>query len=162
MESAENLFTDIMINPATGYEDLDTFRVMSLDTTPEVLPFLPPSRTVPRTLHPRSAMRLEQPVLLGKPQVPASEGPLLRGETVLILLKTGAALVVSSSQSVGAQKQAIIAGRFLDILVGSQVISIESKSSVIDRPGAWFAWVRPARSEEVHSAVYHVIADFSH
>lgn len=44
---------------------------------------------------------------------------------------------------------------------GSKIVWIESQAPIFDRPGAWLAWVRRARPEDIRGSNHAAMADFS-
>lgn len=138
LENADRVLFDVLEQPSTGKRLFDTFQVGTKGTAMQIMPL---SRSVPQPAPSGSVIRLENPRLMEGIETLATGRTTQTGTRVGIEAKAGQFLFSSEPVS-GYRMEGIAENNSLHFVVGNRRYDVVCTGSVMDRPGAWYLWVK--------------------
>jgi hypothetical protein len=139
LDNADRVFFDVLEQPSTGKRIFDTFQVGTKGTPMQIMPL---SRSVPQPAPAGTVIRLENPRLSQGADMLGTGRSAETGIRVGIqAVKTGQFLF-SSEPAPGYRMEGIAEGNSLRFVVGNKQYDIACSGPILNRPGAWYLWVK--------------------
>ena len=139
IQSADRVLLDVLREPSTGKRVFDTFQVGMPESPMQIMPM---PKSIPDIPAPGTRIRLANSKLISGNETlgwseTTQQGPRLG-------LKTGTAgqFLIATAPAPGYRMEAIAEENSIRFLAGAKEYRIECTASILERPGAWYLWVK--------------------
>lgn len=139
LENAGRVLLDVLEQPSTGKRVFDTFQVGTKGTPMQIMPL---SRSVPQPAPAGTAIRLENPRLIEGAETLATGRSAESGIRVGIHASKAGQFLFSSEPAPGYRMEGIAESNSLRFVVGNNRYDIVCTAPIVNRPGAWYLWVK--------------------
>ncbi len=143
VHNADRVLLDVLQEVGTGKKVFDTFEVVVDDTPHAELPL--PTHNVPDMIPAKTTLRLSHPRLAYDAYEPlpmAQQESVSSSQQVSIEAPMLGRFTLSSEPGPGYRLEAIAEDNEVRFDSGNDLFSISCDAPVVDRPGAWYLWVK--------------------
>lgn len=139
LENGDRVLLDVLEQPSTGKRVFDTFQVGTEGTPMQIMPL---SRAVPQPAPSDAVIRLGSPRLVEGAETLAVGRSTETGIRIGIHASKAGQFLFSTQPAPGYRMEGIAENNLLRFVAGSKRYDIVCTGPIVNRPGAWYLWVK--------------------